>query len=88
MNLIRNMKELFTGKSIVAEQFDKTLSVKIKCDMRVRRRRDNLLGKVFQTGTIETRVGRVPAISVQHDDGSCAMLVAAEEYTSIPRRGF
>jgi hypothetical protein len=69
----------------VREGFRATLSEKIKCGDRVKRRRDGQLGAVWQTGTCKTPFATVPALSVTHDDGTVSELVPAEEYTKATR---
>lgn len=69
----------------VRQGFRATLSEKIKCGARVKRRRDGQLGTVWQTGTCNTPYAVVPALSVNHDDETVAELVPAEEYTLATR---
>ena len=78
MNLLEKLKEV-VRPSKLSGQFNKTLSVKIRCGQRVSRRKDGLLGTCTQTGTVDGTVS-VPAICVEHDDGTFAVLVPAEEY--------
>ena len=61
--------------------FNQTLSTKIRVDTRVKHRTSGRLGRVFQTAT----VNGVPAVSVNHDDGTQSVLVPAEEYFSVTR---
>lgn len=78
--------DLFKGKqNAIREGFRATLSEKIACGDRVKRRRDGLLGRVWQTGMCNTPFATVPALSVNHDDGTVSELVPAEEYTKATR---
>lgn len=74
----------FLGKKKLEADATRTLSEMIEVGNRVRNRRSGQLGSVFQTGKI---VGsfRIPAISVNHDDGTTAILVPAEDYTKATR---
>ena len=62
--------------------FRKTLSVKIAINDRVKHRETARLGTVFQTAI----VGKVPTVSVKHDDGTESYLVPSEEYFKVHTR--
>ena len=61
------------------DMFRTTLSAKIKVSDRVKHRSTSRLGTVYQTAIVDD----IPTLSVRHDDGTEAQLVASEEYFKV-----
>jgi hypothetical protein len=79
VNILQRAKQALMGKDRLSEDFDRTLSVKIRVGDRVRHRTTRELGHCYQTGLVNGSV-RVPAISVRYDNGHDAILAPAEEF--------
>jgi hypothetical protein len=75
-----SLLSVFRNKKKLEADFNSTFSNKLRPTDRVQRRKDGALGTVVGTGVVDGSL-RVPALTVQHDDGSMAFLVPAEEYT-------
>lgn len=79
------LREFIFGKTKLAKQFDKTLSVAIKTHDRVRHRNTRESGTVLGTAIFKTKLGDVPVLTIRYDDGKMAYQVPAEEFTKWTR---